>query len=115
MTGLAKKKSAFCHSQKLDGAAHDFNNLLVGVSGNARLARRCFRPSRCRETDGDGHQDRRTERSPYQAKTGHSGKGKFLLKGLDMPALVRDIIEPGSSLHPEEGGAAAGVDEDFHS
>ena len=87
------------HTQKLEslgvlagGVAHDFNNLLTGILGNASLA-----------LDGvpEHHPQRQLLEEVMKASEraadltrqllAYAGKGRFVMRTIDLSALVRDI------------------------
>jgi len=87
------------HTQKLEslgvlagGVAHDFNNLLTGILGNASLAL---------ETIGPNSPNRRLIEEAIKAAEraaeltrqllAYAGKGRFVMRTLDLSALVREI------------------------
>ena len=96
------------------GVAHDFNNLLVGVIGNGSLAQEMLPPD---------HPS--TELIKTVVKTGeqaahltrqmlaYSGKGRFVLEPLSIPALVRDIIELVRPSIPKKVALSLELDEDL--
>jgi len=89
------------HSQKLEslgvlagGIAHDFNNLLVGMLGNASLAQMHLE---------EGHpaqrQLGRIEKASRRAADltrqllAYSGKGRFVVRPLDLSKAIREMME----------------------
>lgn len=87
------------HTQKLEslgvlagGVAHDFNNLLTGILGNASLALDSF---------ASHHPDRvlleevmrAAERAADLTRQllAYAGKGRFVMRTIDLSALVREI------------------------
>jgi PAS domain S-box-containing protein len=87
------------HAQKLEslgvlagGVAHDFNNLLTGILGNSSLAL---------ETQGPHHPNRMlleevmsaAERAADLTRQllAYAGKGRFVMRTLDLSELVREI------------------------
>ena len=85
-------------SQKLEslgilagGIAHDFNNLLTGILGNLTLSRMALKKG----TDPDRQLDQ-AETTALRAADlckqmlAYSGKGRFVLKRIDLSSLVED-------------------------
>ncbi len=87
------------HTQKMEslgvlagGIAHDFNNILMGIMGNISLAQMKMSP----ETIGIEHlSDIEVAAKRAAALTNqmlaYSGKGQFIIKALDLSAVVEEM------------------------
>ena len=87
------------HTAKLEslgvmagGLAHDFNNLLTGIMGNASLLLTSVAPA-----DADMAQEivNASERAAHLTRQmlAYSGKGRFLIKSLNLSDEVREILD----------------------
>ncbi|HEU4697890.1 MAG TPA: PAS domain-containing protein [Gemmatimonadales bacterium] len=101
MTDRRQAEEALRQAQKLEsigvlagGIAHDFNNLLTGIMGNASLALRSLPPETLTRT-APLLEDvvRASERAAdlTQQLLAYAGKGRFFVKPVELPALVREI------------------------
>ncbi|HET6881005.1 MAG TPA: PAS domain S-box protein, partial [Pirellulales bacterium] len=89
------------HAQKLEtlgvlagGIAHDFNNLLMVILGNAELAALQL-PADAPARESVGQIETAAARAADLCKQmlAYSGKGKFVVKPLDLSSLVREMAE----------------------
>jgi PAS domain S-box-containing protein len=87
------------HTQKLEslgvlagGVAHDFNNLLTGILGNASLALDTTAPTHPNRILLE-EVNRAAERAADLTRQllAYAGKGRFVLRALDLSGLVREI------------------------
>ena len=86
------------HAQKLEslgilagGIAHDFNNLLMAVLGNLDLALRKISPvSPARGNIEQSAQAARRATDLTRQMLAYSGKGRFLVKAMDLSELVEE-------------------------
>lgn len=90
------------HTQKLEslgilagGIAHDFNNLLMGILGNAELAilnKEKLPPSVIQNIEMI---KKITEKAAHLTRQmlAYSGKGKFVIKEIDINAFIREIYD----------------------
>jgi PAS domain S-box-containing protein len=87
------------HTQKLEslgvlagGVAHDFNNLLTGILGNASLALERLplpHPNRMLIQEVVSAAERAADLT--RQLLAYAGKGRFIMRNIDMAALVREI------------------------
>ncbi len=76
------------------GIAHDFNNLLTGVLGHASLARLALPPDApAQESLAHIETGARRAGELCQQMLAYSGKGRFVVRRLDLSAVVRDTAE----------------------
>ena len=76
------------------GIAHDFNNLLTAVLGNASLARLELPPdSPAQESLAQIEAGAQRAAELCKQMLAYSGKGRFLVRRLDLSAVVRDTTE----------------------
>ena len=76
------------------GIAHDFNNLLTGVLGNASLARiEMPRDSPAQESLAQIEAGAQRAAELCKQMLAYSGKGRFVVRRLDLSAVVRDTAE----------------------
>ena len=76
------------------GIAHDFNNLLTGVLGNASLARSEMPPdSPAQESLAQIETGAQRAAELCKQMLAYSGKGRFVVRRLDLSAVVRDTAE----------------------
>lgn len=89
------------HAQKLEtlgvlagGIAHDFNNLLMVILGNAELAALQL-PADSQSRESVGQIETAATRAADLCKQmlAYSGKGKFVVKPLDLSSLVKQMAE----------------------
>ncbi len=88
------------HSQKLEslgilagGIAHDFNNILMGILGNADLALQNVSPlSPVREYINNVVSSSRHAAELSKQMLAYSGRGKFVIEGIDLNELIGEII-----------------------
>ncbi|MGH7140357.1 MAG: ATP-binding protein, partial [Pirellulales bacterium] len=89
------------HAQKLEtlgvlagGIAHDFNNLLMVILGNAELAAMQL-PAEAPARESVGQVEIAALRAADLCKQmlAYSGKGKFVVKPLDLSSLVKQMAE----------------------
>jgi PAS domain S-box-containing protein len=89
------------HTQKLEslgvlagGVAHDFNNLLTGILGNASLALDAT-PAHHRNCDLLDEVIKAAQRAADLTRQllAYAGKGRFVMRTLDLSELVREISE----------------------
>ena len=88
------------HTQKLEslgllagGIAHDFNNLLMGIMGNAALGLDDLcEDSPLRQVLGDIVDSAERASGLCNQLLAYSGKGKFIIKGIDLSRLVQDMV-----------------------
>lgn len=88
------------HAQKLEsigvlagGVAHDFNNLLTGILGNASLALQLLRPSHeAAEPLADVIRSSERAADLTRQLLAYSGKGRFLVRPVDISELVREVM-----------------------
>ncbi len=74
------------------GIAHDFNNLLVGILGNVGLALMDMTPeSTAREYLQDVEHAARRAADLAKQMLAYSGKGKFVVKRLDLQTLIEEM------------------------
>ncbi|MHC4859942.1 MAG: hybrid sensor histidine kinase/response regulator [Planctomycetota bacterium] len=74
------------------GVAHDFNNMLVGILGRADLARRDLPESSPARTALDEIKSSATRAKELCMQLlAYAGKGKFVIKPLDLSELVREM------------------------
>jgi len=94
ITERRRMEEQFQHTQKLEslgvlagGVAHDFNNLLTGILGNASLALEQPDPALIEEVI------KAAERAADLTRQllAYAGKGKFVIRTLDLSRLVREI------------------------
>ena len=86
------------HSQKLEslgvlagGIAHDFNNILMAILGNLDLALRKLSPvSPARSNIEQSAQAARRATDLTRQMLAYSGKGKFVVKPMDLSELVQE-------------------------
>lgn len=89
------------HAQKLEtlgvlagGIAHDFNNLLMVMLGNAELAAMQLPPAApARESVGQIETAALRAADLCKQMLAYSGKGKFVVKPLDLSSLVKEMAE----------------------
>lgn len=89
------------HAQKLEtlgvlagGIAHDFNNLLMVILGNAELAAlQLPAASQARESVGQIETAATRAADLCKQMLAYSGKGKFVVKPLDLSGLVKQMAE----------------------
>ncbi len=90
------------HTQKLEslgilagGIAHDFNNLLMGILGNAELALMKKEELPSSATQNIETIKKITEKAAHLTKQmlAYAGKGKFVLKEIDINAFIREILD----------------------
>ncbi|MBC8424834.1 PAS domain S-box protein, partial [bacterium] len=75
------------------GIAHDFNNLLMGILGNADLALMDLAPeSPARESVQAIETAARRAADLSRQMLAYSGKGKFIIKRLDLQTLIEEMI-----------------------
>jgi len=76
------------------GVAHDFNNLLMGIMGNADLALMKL-PSDSNVRERLIQIEKSAERAANLAKQmlAYSGRGKFVVRQIDLCELVRDMTQ----------------------
>jgi CheY-like chemotaxis protein len=76
------------------GIAHDFNNLLVGILGNASLAKNTLPPtSSVRQMLDDVISAGERAAVLTRQLLAYAGKGKFVIRPVDISALVREMIK----------------------
>ena len=76
------------------GIAHDFNNLLTGVLGSASLARIEIPPdSPAQESLAQIETGAQRAAELCKQMLAYSGKGRFVVRRLDLSAVVRDTAE----------------------
>ena len=76
------------------GIAHDFNNLLTGVLGNASLARLELPPeSPAQESLAQIETGAQRAAELCKQMLAYSGRGRFVVRRLDLSAVVRDTAE----------------------
>ena len=76
------------------GIAHDFNNLLTGVLGHASLARSELPPdSPAQESLAQIETGAQRAAELCKQMLAYSGKGRFVVRRLDLSAVVRDTAE----------------------
>jgi PAS domain S-box-containing protein len=88
------------HSQKLEslgilagGIAHDFNNILMGILGNADLALLNLSPlSPVSEYINNVISSTRHAAELSKQMLAYSGRGKFVVKSIDLNELIGEII-----------------------
>jgi PAS domain S-box-containing protein len=99
VTGLRRIEEQMRHAQKLEslgvlagGVAHDFNNLLTGILGNSSLARESLGPHHPVRAMIDEVM-RAAERAADLTRQllAYAGKGRFVMRTVDVSALVREI------------------------
>jgi PAS domain S-box-containing protein len=99
VTGLRRIEEQMRHAQKLEslgvlagGVAHDFNNLLTGILGNSSLARESLSPHHPVRAMIDEVM-RAAERAADLTRQllAYAGKGRFVMRTVDVSALVREI------------------------
>ena len=86
------------HTQKLEslgvlagGIAHDFNNLLMAILGNLELSLMSMPPApRSRRAVEQAMQAARRAADLTRQMLAYSGKGQFVMKHVDLSALVRE-------------------------
>lgn len=90
------------HTQKLEslgilagGIAHDFNNLLMGILGNAELALLNKENLPQSVVQNVETIKKITEKAAHLTRQmlAYSGKGKFVIKEIDLNQFIRDIID----------------------
>jgi PAS domain S-box-containing protein len=99
---LSERKKFFdelMHAQKLEslgllagGIAHDFNNLLTGILGNASMA--ANHPALAESVRSQLREIMRaSERAAFLTRQmlAYAGKGRFVLKRIDMGELIREL------------------------
>jgi len=87
------------HAQKLEslgvlagGIAHDFNNLLLAILGNADLALMDMAPEApARRNVGEIKKASQRAAELSRQMLAYSGKGRFVVKALDLSALVEEM------------------------
>ncbi|MDQ6950812.1 MAG: transporter substrate-binding domain-containing protein [Mariprofundales bacterium] len=97
----AEMRAKIEHTQRLEslgvlagGIAHDFNNILTAILGNAAMAERKVLKN---PQDTQRYLSNIVESSERAAELckqmlAYSGKGKFVVKAIDLSAMVADII-----------------------
>ena len=88
------------HAQKLEslgvlagGIAHDFNNILTGILGNAGLAQGILPPGAPAQEYLEHIQDAALHAANLTNQMlAYSGKGRFVLRHIDLSVLVRDVL-----------------------
>jgi PAS domain S-box-containing protein len=89
------------HAQKLEslgvlagGIAHDFNNILTAILGNADLALLSLSPvAPARDKIDEIVNASRRAAGLANQMLAYSGKGKFILKSIDLSELVREMAQ----------------------
>jgi PAS domain S-box-containing protein len=99
LTERRKIEDQLRHTQKLEslgvlagGVAHDFNNLLTGILGNASLvldAAPTYDPNRIALEEVVRAAERAADLT--RQLLAYAGKGRFVLRTVDLSALVREI------------------------
>ena len=101
VTEIRRIEEQLRHTQKLEslgvlagGVAHDFNNLLTGILGNASLALETLPPRDPTRTMLE-EVTKAAERAADLTRQllAYAGKGRFVMKTVDLSALVREIDE----------------------
>jgi signal transduction histidine kinase/CheY-like chemotaxis protein len=74
------------------GIAHDFNNLLGAIMGNASLVQSCLRESDANHAQLQAVLDASQRAADLTRQLlAYAGKGKFVIKVIDLSALARNI------------------------
>lgn len=89
------------HAQKLEslgvlagGIAHDFNNILLAILGNANLALRAFREGAAAEPCVEEiEKAARRGAELTRQMLAYSGKGRFVVKALDLTETVEEMTQ----------------------
>lgn len=100
ITGRIRLEEKLRHAQKLEsigvlagGVAHDFNNLLTGILGNASLALQSLQPSHeAAEPLADVIRSSERAADLTRQLLAYSGKGRFLVRPVDVSELVREVM-----------------------
>ncbi len=94
------------------GIAHDFNNLLVAVLGNADLAMRELDPGASpRAHLREIRQAAMRASALTDQMLAYSGKGRFVMKRVDLNALVREMADVLAATMPATAALAVEPDE----